>query len=355
MADEFENQEKTEEPSTHRIEKFRKQGDVASSRELTSILILSACALTLGISLTYVYEILQEFAQWIYALDFSNAYTSKSQKTIITKTVISTLKCIGPVFITIVCAAVIANITQIGFLFSPDVLKWNPDRINPFKGLKRLFSMRSVVEAIKGVFKFAFIIFIVYVFMKQEMSSFNGFFHLDFFHSSLYGKTILIKLTFFILMGLSIIALGDLAYQKFTYKKKLMQSKEQAKREIKEQEGNPEIKQRIKRIQKEMAQKRMISNVPKADVIVTNPTHISVALQYDKKEMVSPKVIAKGADFLAMRIRKVAKTHDVPMVENVKLARTLYKTVKVGEGIPRMLYQAVAEVLAFVYKLKRRK
>ena len=165
---------------------------------------------------------------------------------------------------------------------------------------------------------------------------------------------ILIKLAFYILIGMIIVAILDFAYQKTSYKKKLMLTKDAAKRESKEQEGDPEIKQRIRTIQREMAQKRMMNDVPTADVIVTNPTHYSVAIKYDKENMVSPRVIAKGKDHVALRIREIAKENNVPLVENVPLARNLYSSVKVGEEIPRVLYKAVAEILAFVYKLKRK-
>ena len=355
MAEEYENQEKTEEPSAHRIEEFRKRGEVASSRELTGILVLSACTLVLMTSLSFVYEELTLLVEWLYSLDFHTAYMEKSQTTIIYKITSTVLACVAPVFTTVVCMAILSNTMQVGVLFSPDVLKWNIARIDPVKGFKKLFSMRALVEAVKGIFKFAIILFIVFIFMKKELSTLHGFLSLDFLQSVVHGKTLLLKLTFFILLGLAFVALGDFAYQKFTYRKKLMQTKEEAKRETKEQEGNPEIRQRIKNIQREMAQKRMISNIPKADVIVTNPTHISVALRYRDKDMVSPKVVAKGADFLALKIRKMAKKHQIPMVENIKLARILYKTVKVGEYIPRSLYKAVAEVLAFVYKLNKKK
>ena len=355
MAEEYENQEKTEEPSTHRIEEFRKKGEVASSRELTGVLVLSACTLVLTISLSFIYEELMFFVEWLYSLDFSTAYTKKSQSTIIYRITSTILTCVAPIFITVVCVAIISNVIQVGFLFAPDVLKWNIARIDPVKGFKKLFSTRALVEALKGILKFSIILFIVFLFMKEELFTFHGFLNLDLLQSALYGKTLLLKLAFFILLGLFLVALGDFAYQKFTYRKKLMQTKEQAKRETKEQEGNPEIKQRIKNLQREMAQKRMISNIPKADVIITNPTHISVALRYRDKDMVSPRVVAKGADFLALQIRKIAQKHQIPMVENIKLARILYKTVKTGEFIPRSLYKAVAEVLAFVYKLNRRK
>lgn len=356
MADQGDSDaEKTEDPSQHRIDEFRKRGEVASSKELTSVLVLAASLMTLGLSMVYMYEVLSEFITWLYNLDISSAYTEKSMNTIVHKLVTVSLKSVAPIFLVTLAIGVAANVAQVGLLFSPEVLEWKPDRINPLQGVKRLFSMKSLVEAIKGVFKFVFILGIVYYFLKDEMHTFGGFFHLEFFQSFLYGKSFLIKLGFAIVLGLVVIAIGDFAYQKFSYKKKLMMTKEEAKQEHKQQDGNPEIKQRIRAVQREMSQRRVMSEVPNADVIVTNPTHISIALKYDPETMVSPEVIAKGADVLALKIREIAKGNDIPIVENVPLARGLYKTVKEGQGVPRNLYKAVAEVLAFTYKLKKQK
>lgn len=347
--------EKTEDPSAHRIDEFRKRGEVASSKELTSVLVLSASILTLALSLFYIYEVLSDLMRWLYTLDVSMAYSEQAFKTIVTKTLMAGVKAVAPLFLVVVTVGVIANVAQIGFLFSPEVLEWKPERLNPISGFKKLFSMKSIVEVIKGLCKFVFILSIVYMFMKDDLNSYQGFLHLNFFSAFVYGKTVLIKLGFSIILGLIVIAMGDFAYQKMSYIKKLKMTKEQAKKENKEQDGSPEVKQRIRSIQRDMAQKRMMADIQTADVIVTNPTHISVALKYDQVEMLSPEVVAKGADHLAMRIREIAKEHNIPIVENVPLARGLYKTVKVGKAVPRTLYKAVAEVLAFVYKLKRKK
>ena len=355
MADDSsQDGEKTEDPSTYRIEEFRKRGEVASSKDLTSILVLSACVLALALSFVYIYEVLSNYIEWLYALDISKAYTEQSKKLIIDKTVLAMFKCVAPVFFTAFSIAVFSNVAQFGLLFAPEVLNLKPERINPINGIKKLFTMRTIVEALKGIFKFTVILLTVYFFLKDDLSKYAGFLHIDFIGSFLVAKGMLVKLIFFILIGLGVIAIADFAYQKFAYKKKLMQTKDQAKRELKEQEGNPEVKQRIKTIQRELASRRMMLDIPTADAIVTNPTHISVAIKYDQESMISPIVIAKGADHLAFQIREIAKKHNIPLVENVPLARTLYKVCKIGDTVPRTLYKAIAEVLAFVYKLNRK-
>jgi flagellar biosynthetic protein FlhB len=355
MAEEQEDGEKSEAPSQHRIDEFRKKGDVASSRELTSVLVLAASMLTLSLSIVYVYEEMTKYIEWLYTLDIASAFSEKSLHTIGVKTFTVALKCGAPVMLTALCVGVLVQVAQIGILYSPDVLELNFDRINPLNGIKKLFSMQSIFETIKGIFKFTVILSVVYFYLKDDISKYNGFMHLEFYQSFVYGKELLMKLSFAILMSLGVIAMLDFSYQKFNYNKKLRQTKQQLKQESKEQDGNPEVKQRIRQIQREMSRKRMIKDVQNADVIITNPTHISIVLKYDSENMISPMIIGKGQDHMALKIREIAKLHNIPIVENVLLARTLYKTVKVGAPVPRNLYKAVAEVLAFVYKLKKKK
>jgi len=355
MAEEMEDGEKTEEPSQHRIDEFRSKGDVASSRELNSVLVLAACLLTLSLSLVFIFEQLTSYIEWLYTLDIASAFTPKSLNTITTRTFIVAAKCAAPVMFVALCVGVLAQISQIGILYSPDILELNFDRVNPLNGIKKLFSKQALFEAIKGVFKFTVILSVVYIYLKDDVTSYNGFMHLELTQAFLHAKNLLLKISFAIILALAVVALIDFAWQKFTYRQKIMQTKQQLKQESKEQDGNPEVKQRIRQIQREMSRKRMINNVKTADVIVTNPTHISIVLKYDSETMVSPLIIGKGQDHMAMKIREIAKEHNIPIVENVLLARTLYKTVKVGQPVPRNMYKAVAEVLAFVYKLKKKR
>lgn len=355
MAEENDSGDKTEEPTQHRIDEFRKKGQVASSKELSSILILSACLLTIGLSVIFIYEEVATYMEWLYLQDFSKAFEEKIMQKILTKAVATMLFCAAPIFLVSFLIGIISNVAQVGLLFAPEVLEIKFNKINPVNGFKRLFSMKSIFEAIKGIFKFSVILSITFYVLKDKILSFAGFLQTSPQSGFIYGKDLILEAGFLIILGLFIISIADFAFEKFQYQQKLKQTKKQIKEETKEKEGNPEIKQRIRSIQREMATKRMMEQVPKADVIVTNPTHISIAIKYDAKTMIAPEVIGKGADNMAFRIREIAKENDIPMVENVKLARALYKTVKVGQGVPRDLYKAVAEVLAFVYKMKRRK
>jgi flagellar biosynthetic protein FlhB len=302
----------------------------------------------------FVFEQFTEYIDWLYRLDFKHIYTAKKFGDVINQTAWTLVKCVGPFFAASACLGVLSSFMQIGFLYSPEILEVKLERLNPIQGFQRLLTKKSLVEAIKGVFKFTVVILITYNVMKNNIGSFLGFLHADAEQSLGFGKYLMVKLGFSILLGLGIIALADFAWEKWSYRKKMMMTKQEAKEEAKEKDGNPEIRNRIRQIQRQMAQKRMMNDVKKADVIVTNPTHISVALKYDGESMVAPSVMAKGADHLALRIREIAKENDIPIVENIMLARTLYKTVKVGHGVPRTLYKAVAEILAFVYKLRRK-
>ncbi len=354
MADESDDDEKTEEPSQYRIDESRKKGDVAQSKELSSVLLLSGSLLTLIICGVFVYEQFTEYIDWVYRLDFKHIYTSKKFADVITQTAWTLVKCAGPFFGASFCLGILSSFVQFGFLYSPEILEVKFERLNPIQGFQRLLSKKAIVEALKGCFKFAVVILITYNVMKDNIGSFLGFLHADAAQSIGFGKYLMVKLGFSVLLGLGVIALADFAWEKWSYRKKMMMTKQEAKEEAKEKDGNPEVKNRIRQIQRQMAQKRMMNDVKKADVIVTNPTHISVALKYDGETMVAPAVMAKGADHLALRIREIAKENDIPIVENIMLARTLYKTVKVGHGVPRTLYKAIAEILAFVYKLRRK-
>lgn len=355
MADDADNDEKTEEPSQYKIDELRKKGDVASSKELSSVLLLSTTLLTVIVCSVYIFESFVEYLDWLYLQDVKLIYSKEKVAELISESCWFLLKAVAPSFIVSLAIGIFAQFIQIGFLYSPEIISPDIERINPIKGFSRLFSKKSLIETAKGIFKFVVLIAITFSVIKGVLPSFLGFLFSDVPSSLMFSKSLIVKLGFSLLLGLGVIALADFTWEKWSYRKKTMMTKQEAKQEAKEKDGNPEIKNKIRQIQRQMSQKRMMNDVKKADVIVTNPTHISVALKYDGEAMVAPAVMAKGADHLAIKIREIAKENDIPIVENIMLARTLYKTVKVGHGVPRTLYRAVAEVLAFVYKLRRKK
>lgn len=347
--------EKTEDPSQHRIDEARKKGDVAASKELNSVLILAGVFSVLTLSSIYLFEVISEYIEWLYTLDFGKVFTKELGTKVFKETFFAMGKCVAPVFVTSMVLGILSQVMQVGILYAPEAVSFKLDKVNPINGFKRIFSKKSIAEVVKGIFKFSIVLVITYMILNENMTSFIGFLHTEAAEAFAYGKTFAFRLSLAILVGLFVVALGDFAWEKYSYKEKLKMTKQQVKEEMKEKDGNPEVKQKIRAIQREMASKRTLSDVPKADVIVTNPTHISIVLRYDGETMVAPQVIGKGQDHLALKIREIAKEHDIPIVENVPLARALYKTVKVGEGVPRSLYKAVAEILAFVYKVKRKK
>ena len=355
MADDSDDDEKTEEPSQYKIEESRKKGDVATSKELSSVILLSGTLMAFVLSGVFVYETFNEYLDWVYIQEYQRAYSKEMIQDFFVKTAWMAFKCVAPIFASSVVLGFASSFAQIGFLYSPEILNLSWDRINPINGFGRLFSKKALVDTIKGIFKITVVILITYVVFRDNFKSFMGFLHTDAGGSLAFGKYLMLKLGFSILLGLGVLALADFGWEKFSYRKKMMMTKQQAKEESKEKDGNPEVKNKIRQIQRQMATKRMMDDVKKADVIVTNPNHISVALKYDGNNMVAPSVVAKGSEHMALKIRELAKEHNVPIVENVILARTLYQTVKVGHGVPRTLYKAVAEVLSFVYRLKKKR
>lgn len=354
MAEESDDEDKTEDPSPYRLEKSREKGEVAVSKELNTTLILGACFAAFIFSSLYMFEILGEYIDDIYRLAPDSALTREGVIHLVEISMQTIFKCIFPITLVSIIFSILIPFMQIGFIFAPEVLEAKLERIDPMKGFGRIFSMKSVFQLLKGILKFILITVICYFLLDDVTNSLIGFFHSDVPTILTYVMTTSSKIIFSILIGLLVLAIMDFAYEKYSFLQKMKMTKKEQKDELKEREGNPEVRSKIKTIQREMAKKRMMKEVPNADVIITNPTHISIAIKYDKSRMVAPVVVAKGADNVALRIRELAKNNQVPIVENITIARALYKEVKLGESIPRNLYLAVAEILSFVYRLKKK-
>jgi flagellar biosynthetic protein FlhB len=347
MADE----EKTEEPTSRKIEKAREEGNVPKSIDAAGFVVLFLALLVLFFYVKYIIFYFEDFFKYFYSF-IGIEITKEVVFNIIIKGAFYFFVVMFPIFLVVVIAGILANIAQFGFLFTTKVLIPKFEKLNPIKGLKNLFSVKKIVEGVKTTLK-VFIAFFV------GFEIFLSFFYempklalMDFFEQIrwLEEKVVLIILS--MLAVFFVFAVIDFIYQRYTYKKSLRMSKQEIKDEYKQTEGNPEVKAKIRQLQREMAKKRMMAEVPKADVVITNPTHYAVALRYDKTKDEAPRVIAKGVDNMAIKIKEIAREAGVMIVENPPLARELYKLVDIDDTIPPKLYKAVAEILAYVYKAK---
>jgi flagellar biosynthetic protein FlhB len=345
------DEERTESATAYRREEFRKQGTVALSREVISVIILSTVMGVLYFSLKGSFY---EFSRLIESFfKFGRGSELSKQDILAMKNQIGTsfFLMVGPVFVGVVVTAFLACAAQVGFYvtWEPLTPKW--DRLNPIAGFQRLFSSKGAIEAVKSVFKMGLIGWVVWKFGVSQVNTLGLLF------GKLPGEELVLilqllaKLLFSIMVGYCVIAAADYGFQKYSLEKQMRMTRREIKEEFKLREGDPLIKSRIRGIQKRIASRRMMDDVPKATVVVTNPTHLAVALLYEEG-MAAPRVVAKGAGFIADKIRELAKENSVPIVENKPLARTLFKNIKLGHPIPKDLYKAVAEVLAYVFKLK---
>jgi len=348
MADDL---EKTEDPTPKKLEDARKEGNVPKSMDFAGFIVLFISAVILIFYLKFVSIRLEEYFHYIFSLIGKELNSNKIFQIMI-KTMTFIFVIISPVMFTILLAGVIANIVQIGFLFTIKPIIPKFDKLNPIKGLKNLFSIKKLIEGIKITLK-VFLAFLVGFFLFLHfLPSIPKLELMDALNQIKWFNDKAFILIFSMLGVFFVFGLIDLVYQRYSYKKSLRMSKQEIKDEYKQTEGNPEIKAKIRQLQREMAKRRMMSEVPKADVVVTNPTHYAVAIRYDKDEEEAPRVLAKGVDNIALKIREIAEKSGVMIVENPPLARELYKSVEIGELIPPKLYKAVAEVLAYVYRAK---
>ena len=348
-----ENDEKTEEATQTRRDDFRKRGQVPQTKELASALFLLALAgILLGLS-RYFFQELHEL--------FTFSYGGQLVSMIRNDTYLEAARFAGLKFVTIIAPfmaislvlGIAASVVQTGLLQVEDALTPKFEKINPLAGFKRMFSLRSLSEGVKAFLKMVLIAYVVYLLLKNEVHQMP--FLMGYTTAQLAAYVGLVTVKLFGGIGIAMIALGgaDYFFQRWENEKQMMMTKQEVKEEMKNRELDPMIKARIRRVQREMANKRMMQKIPTADVIITNPTHIAVALKYSK-DLPAPQLIAKGGDLVAERIKELAREHKIPIVENKPLARTIFKTMKIGQVIPRELYVAVAEVLSFVFRLRRK-
>jgi len=348
--------DKTEKATPKKRQDLRKKGQVMQSRELPPNLIL----LIMFISMKILGKSLFEGFSAIFNIFFTQTSGYNLQEPneimrLVTFVTLEMAKMVAPFFIIAILVGVLGAYVQIGFLFTTEVLKPKFSNLNPINGLKKLFSARSAFELLKSILKVILVGWVAWSSIRNEFTNMMKLMDLPVVSVAGYLANTALNIAIKICFALLVVSAVDYFFQWRRYEKDIRMSKQEVKEEYKQMEGNPEIKSRIRQKQREISMRRMLKDVPQADVVITNPTHYAVAIKYDAGKMSAPYVLAKGVDFMAKRIKEVAKEHNVHIMENVALAQALYNTVEVGQPIPPELYKAVAEVLAFVYELEGRR
>jgi flagellar biosynthetic protein FlhB len=354
MAEE-QGQERTESATAKRREDARKKGQVARSREVVSVAVLMGGLTVLYFAGGRMFDGLSS----VMRETFVDASTFQARKDTLHAMFMtlsySTFLILAPLMITVAVVGIASNVAQFGFLLTTEALSPKFSRINPADGVKRIFSRHSAVELIKAILKVGLVGMVAFYTVKAEFHNLPSLIDMDARGIIAYGGGVSFRIVVNTGIVLLILAALDYAFQRWDYEKSLRMTKEEIKQEMKEMEGDQHIKARIRSLQRDAARKRMMEAVPKADVVVTNPTHIAVAVRYEAGKMKAPVVVAKGAGFIAEKIKEIARENRVPVMENKPLARAMCKMVDVGKEIPSDLYQAVAEILAYVYKLKAKR
>ncbi len=355
MADIDNDQEKNEPASPRRREEARKKGQVAKSQEVASVAILVACLVYFYFGSADMLRRIMDMMKRILREAGTMAVDGNSLQALATGLLYEFFLIILPLLLAVTVAGLLANYFQVGFLFTAETIKPAFSKIDPIKGFKRLFSLKAMTDLVKNIAKICIIGAVAYFTVQGEMENTLLLTDQSIWGILVYMGEITFKIIFRTCWVLVLLAALDYLYQRWEFEKGIRMSKQEIKDEFRQTEGEPHVKARIRRLQREMARKRMMANVPKADVVITNPDHLAVALQYDAARMAAPVLLAKGAGLIAEKIREIARKNHIPIVENKPLARVIFKTVAVDEAIPEKLYRLVAEVLAYVYNLKARR
>lgn len=349
-----ENGEKTEQATDARREEFRKKGNVAHTKELASAVLLLAAAGGVYALGRFFFKNLYEVFQYSFGNDMVKLVREGNFTEAMKFCAFKGVILIAPVMGIAGLLGAASSLLQVGFLQIEDALSPNFEKLNPVEGFKRVFSLRAVVEAFKSLLKMGAVGIVLYFLLRGEVKQVPYMLTFSIEQIFAYLGAVIVKLLGGVGAVMFIIAAADYFYQRWDLEKKMMMTKQEVKEEHKQREGDPMIKSRIRRIQREMASKRMMAEVPKADVVITNPTHIAVVLKYTDN-LPAPQLVAMGADHVAEKIKEIARENNIPIVENKPLARTIFKTMKIGQVIPRELFVAVAEVLSYVYRLRRKR
>lgn len=351
---EFEGQEKTEQPTGKKLSDARERGQVAKSMEINSLAVFGSGLILIYLTKNYIGDKFYYFARESFNSLNNIELTKAVVQTYAIKWAIFFFTLSLPVLIGVTVVALISNIAQVGFKFTPKALEIKFSRFNPVNGIKRLFfSAYSFVELSKSLVKLFVISLFTYFIISKLIEDTTKLVDLSIEDTVSFMLDSFFSLTWKIVLFFTIIAGVDFIWQKYKFKKEMMMTKEEVKEELKQTEGDPLIKSRIRKQMVLAARRRMMKEIPTADVVITNPTHVAVALKYEMEKDNAPKVVAKGLDELAQRIKKIAAENNVPLYEDVELARALYKSCEIGDEIPAKLFKAVAQILAYIYQMKK--
>ncbi len=358
FAKDGEGGEKTEPATQKKLDDARNEGKVSKSQELSSAGILVALFLMLKIFISYIGEKFLSLFNWVYS-NIPDLITSERSGLSITTVnylfrmcILQILQIVAPFLIAGFIVALVVSIVQVGWKITSKPLEPKFDKFNPVNGFKRIFSKESLFNLLKSIVKIGVIFYVAYLCIKDKTDVLYIIYEIPLYQGISTVGNIIINTGLTISLIYIFIGLLDLAYQKHKFAEDMKMTKQEVKDEYKNTEGDPKVKGKQRQRMREASQRRMMADVPKADVVITNPTHLACAIRYDSKLENAPTLLAKGEDYLAIKIREVAKENGVPIMENKPLARAIYATVEVGQQIPPELYQAVAEILAVVYSNK---
>jgi flagellar biosynthetic protein FlhB len=348
-------EDKTEEPTGKRITEARKRGQVAQSRELNAAVLLLMGGILLGGPGA---SLLAKMAELLVRslIDLPTSIPNLTWlRQMLFMDAITILPYLGLIVVGLLITGVAVTLAQTGFLWASEKLGFDFDRINPINGFKRLLSLNGFVELLRALLKLALVGWVAYSFLKNHILSLISMGQVDMNTALQNWAAMALALILQVAMAYMVLAVIDYGYQRWQNKRSMKMTKEEVKEEYKQTEGNPQIKSAIRSKQRRIAMRRMMAKVPKADVVITNPTHLAIAIQYKPGEMNAPVILAKGAYRIAERIVAVAREYDLPVIQNIPLARGLYRIVEIDEEIPPDFYVAMAEILAYVYRLKDKK
>nr|WP_314638476.1 flagellar biosynthesis protein FlhB [uncultured Pseudomonas sp.] len=353
MAESESGQDKTEDPTEKRKKDSREKGEIARSKELNTLAVMLAGAGGLLIFGGALAQDMMELMRMNFTLSREVILDQRNMGAFLLHSGQIALLAIQPVMITLLLAALIGPISLGGWLFAAGSLAPKFSRMNPGAGLKRMFSAKALVELLKALAKFFIVLFVALAVLSSDIDDLMRIAHEPLDMAIIHSLQVVGWSTLWMACGLIIIAAVDVPVQLWESHKKLLMTKQEVRDEHKDQEGRPEVKQRIRQLQREMSQRRMMAAIPEADVVITNPTHYAVALKYDPDKGSAPVLLAKGSDFLALKIREIAVANNVLLLESPALARSIYYSTELEQEIPGGLYLAVAQVLAYVYQIRQ--